>query len=47
MAGSVWVDVLRDLQLEAVEDPGMFADDAEYVYLGSRNKLTVHCEFET
>eukprot|EP01050_Picozoa_sp_SAG11_P026305 SAG11_NODE_6254_length_1352_cov_0.970471_1_plen_136_part_00 len=32
MAGSIWVDVLRDLQLEAVEDPSMFADDAAYVY---------------
>ena len=31
MAGSVWLDVLRDLKLEAIEDPTMFADDAQYV----------------
>ena len=31
MAGSVWVDVLRDLQLEAAENASMFASDAQYV----------------
>ena len=31
MAGSVWVDVLRDLELEAKENATMFADDAKYV----------------
>ena len=32
MAGSVWVDVLRDLELEAVENATMFADDAKFVH---------------
>lgn len=31
MAGSVWVDVLTDLELEAAENASMFADDAKYV----------------
>ena len=31
MAGSVWVDVLRDLELEAKENATMFGDDAKYV----------------
>ena len=31
MAGSVWIDVLRDLQLEAVEDAAMFGADAASV----------------
>jgi hypothetical protein len=31
MAGSVWLDVLRDLELEAEVNASMFAADAEYV----------------
>ena len=31
MAGSVWVDVLRDLELEAADDAAMFSEDAKFV----------------